>query len=45
MPSMPPVVEPPTRPPSRPSFGARILGAFLLCWSLGLVSCQSFFFL
>ncbi len=45
MPNMPPVVEPMTRAPSRPSLGARILGAFLLFWSLGLVSCQSLFFL
>lgn len=31
--------------PPRPSLGSRLLGAVLLFWSLGLVSCQSLFFL
>jgi hypothetical protein len=39
------VSETPAPAPSRPSLGARLLGAVLLFWSLGLVSCQSLFFL
>ncbi|WP_276570774.1 hypothetical protein [Halochromatium glycolicum] len=37
--------EPPRPMRSRPGIGARILGALLLFWSVGLVSCQSLFFL
>jgi hypothetical protein len=51
MPNPPPPPPPPTQPrqssspPARPSLGARILGALLLFWSVGLVSCQSLFVL
>lgn len=48
MPPVPPPVpthELPSSRPARPSLGARLLGALLLLWSLGLVSCQSLFFL
>jgi len=31
--------------PVQPSRGARLLGGLMLFWSVGLVSCQSLFFL
>lgn len=41
--SEPATSAPPAQGASRPSLGAQILGAVLLFWSLGLVSCQSVF--